>query len=83
MLSGEEPSARLLVDGQVVLEVIESADWTPQGHTWNGGYRQSTQAPTDEPLELIRIRFRAKLANGTSGFPDTPHHGIAAWVERK
>lgn len=80
--SGEEPFARVLVDGKLAVEAYESAGWEPQGgSTWGGSFKQSTQQPIDQPLELIRIRFQIRHPNGTTGLPKEPNNGIAVWIE--
>ncbi|MBC8356205.1 MAG: hypothetical protein H8E66_29865 [Planctomycetes bacterium] len=80
----EEPYARVLVDGKPGVESRESTEWKPQGgSTWGGSFKQSTQQPTDQPLELIRIRFQVRRPNGTTGLPTEPHNGIVVWIERK
>ncbi len=84
-LSGEDMSARAVVDGELAIEVSESSDWYPDGgrSSWGGGYNRSTQVPADKPLELTRMRFHKPQGNGTSSTPDEPYNGIFLWIERK
>jgi hypothetical protein len=83
-LSAENASARAVVDGELALKVSESSDWCPgSSFGFGGSYNRSTQAPLDQPLELIRIRFYKQLGGGSSKAPDEPYNGVLLWIERK
>ena len=82
--SKDDPSVRVLVDSQPLLEAFEMNDWkTTGGHSWAGSFNESKQLPTNKPLELIRIRFHKKLPDGSSRAPDEPYNGVLLWIERQ
>lgn len=77
-------SAQVIIDGKVAIDVTETDDWKPGGgYSWGGGFQRSTQASTDKPLEIVRMRFHKRGANGSSSNVDGPYNGALLWIERK
>lgn len=81
---GERLSGSVIVDGLLAVEALESNDWKPQaGYSTGGYFERSRQASTDEPLELMRIRFNEPSAVRNTGGVQGPYNGALLWIERK
>jgi hypothetical protein len=85
-LSGPDLSARVLVDGKPALEVAESDDWnTSSSYSSSGSHARSRQSPPEQPLELMRLRFRQRRPKGAGTPVNDPHkaNGVLLWIERQ